>query len=97
MYYRRGSQDGDNGSILRAFMEVDRATMGPEHLAAKLPAHARRHHDAPTTPTNKSTRKARPGIGGHTCRSQQPRHNDLSALAARPKNPEAVDGVSHER
>ncbi|MFF2127770.1 hypothetical protein ACFVW1_20645 [Streptomyces olivochromogenes] len=44
MYYRRGSQDGDNGAMLRAFVEVDRATLGPERLAAKLPAHARLHH-----------------------------------------------------
>ncbi|MGI3198862.1 replication-relaxation family protein [Streptomyces sp. GLT-R25] len=35
LYYRHGS---DDGSMLRAFVEVDRATMGPERLAAKLTA-----------------------------------------------------------
>ncbi|MER6565129.1 replication-relaxation family protein [Streptomyces sp. NPDC001093] len=32
--YRRGPADGESGSMLRAFVEVDRATMGPERLAA---------------------------------------------------------------
>jgi hypothetical protein len=35
LYYRRGPADGDRGAMLRAFVEVDRATMGPERLAAK--------------------------------------------------------------
>ncbi|MCL7429794.1 replication-relaxation family protein [Streptomyces sp. YS415] len=47
LYYRRG---GDGGSMLRAFVEVDRATMGPERLAAKLPAYARLHAHIPTPP-----------------------------------------------
>ncbi|WP_331740661.1 hypothetical protein OG613_46865 (plasmid) [Streptomyces sp. NBC_00015] len=34
--------------MVRAFLEVDRATMGPERLAAKLRAYARLHHYAPT-------------------------------------------------
>ncbi|WP_405925865.1 replication-relaxation family protein [Streptomyces sp. NBC_00035] len=43
MYYRRGPADGDDGAMLRAFVEVDRATMGPERLAAKIGAYARLH------------------------------------------------------
>ncbi|MET9913554.1 hypothetical protein ABZZ74_43565 [Streptomyces sp. NPDC006476] len=34
--------------MLRAFVEVDRATMGPERLAAKLTAYARLHDYIPT-------------------------------------------------
>ncbi|MER5924959.1 replication-relaxation family protein [Streptomyces mirabilis] len=49
-YYRRGPADGDNGSMLRAFVEVDRATMGPERLAAKLPAYERLHRYVPAVP-----------------------------------------------
>ncbi|MER6291094.1 replication-relaxation family protein [Streptomyces sviceus] len=44
LYYRR-SEGG--GRLLRAFVEVDRATMGPERLAAKLTAYARLHRYAP--------------------------------------------------
>jgi hypothetical protein len=44
--YYRSSDDG--GSMLRAFVEVDRATMGPERLAAKLGAYARLHAYVPT-------------------------------------------------
>ncbi|WP_460120336.1 replication-relaxation family protein [Streptomyces phaeofaciens] len=47
VYYQRGSRNGDGGSMLRAFLEVDRATMGPERLAAKLRAYARLHQYAP--------------------------------------------------
>jgi hypothetical protein len=43
LYYRSGSQSGDSWSMLRAFVEVDRATMGPERLAAKVTAYARLH------------------------------------------------------
>lgn len=43
MYYRRGPADGDDGVMLRAFVEVDRATMGPERLAAKIGAYTRLH------------------------------------------------------
>ncbi|MER6676108.1 replication-relaxation family protein [Streptomyces sp. NPDC000983] len=49
MYYRQGREGGD-GPMLRAFVEVDRATMGPERLAAKLTAYARLHGYVPTTP-----------------------------------------------
>jgi hypothetical protein len=34
--------------MLRAFVEVDRATMGPERLAVKLGAYARLHTYVPT-------------------------------------------------
>jgi mannose-6-phosphate isomerase-like protein (cupin superfamily) len=50
LYYRRGPVDGDNGSMLRAFVEVDRATMGPERLAAKLSAYERLHRYVPAVP-----------------------------------------------
>ncbi|MGW4562229.1 replication-relaxation family protein [Streptomyces sp. NPDC004561] len=46
LLYYRSSDDG--GSMLRAFVEVDRATMGPERLAAKLGAYARLHAYVPT-------------------------------------------------
>jgi hypothetical protein len=36
--------------MLRAFVEVDRATMGPERLAAKLGAYARLHQYVPAPP-----------------------------------------------
>ncbi|MFI5474568.1 replication-relaxation family protein [Streptomyces cacaoi] len=48
IYYQRGRQGGGGGSMLRAFLEVDRATMGPERLAAKLRAYARLHQYVPT-------------------------------------------------
>ncbi|MFF4911310.1 replication-relaxation family protein [Streptomyces sp. NPDC001260] len=47
LYYRRGGDGGEGGSMLRAFVEVDRATMGPERLAAKLTAYARLHDYVP--------------------------------------------------
>ncbi|MFC8515670.1 replication-relaxation family protein [Streptomyces sp. NPDC057257] len=47
LYYVRG---GENGSLLRAFVEVDRATMGPERLAAKITAYARLYSYVPTSP-----------------------------------------------
>ncbi|WP_371570325.1 hypothetical protein [Streptomyces canus] len=40
---------------LRAFVEVDRATMGPERLATKLTAYARLHSYAPTIPGRRPT------------------------------------------
>ena len=57
LYYRRGPADGDNGAMLRAFVEVDRATMGPERLAAKLPAYERLHRYVPTIPGRRPTLK----------------------------------------
>jgi hypothetical protein len=54
LYYRRGSDDGD-GSTLRAFVEVDRATVGPERLAAKLTAYTRLHGYVPTVPGRRPT------------------------------------------
>jgi hypothetical protein len=55
LYYRRGPVDGDNGSMLRAFVEVDRATMGPERLAAKLTSYARLHSYVPAPPGRRPT------------------------------------------
>ncbi|MGV9451055.1 replication-relaxation family protein [Streptomyces sp. NPDC003635] len=48
MYYQRGRTEGEDWSMLRAFIEVDRATMGPERLAAKLNAYSRLHDYVPT-------------------------------------------------
>jgi hypothetical protein len=53
MYYRRGP--GEDGSMLRAFVEVDRATMGPERLAAKLTSYARLHSYVPAVPGRRPT------------------------------------------
>ncbi|MFF3876049.1 replication-relaxation family protein [Streptomyces sp. NPDC001978] len=55
LYYRRGPADGDNGSMLRAFVEVDRATMGPERLAAKLTAYERLYRYVPVVPGRRPT------------------------------------------
>ncbi|MFF3489620.1 hypothetical protein ACFYXC_41355 [Streptomyces sp. NPDC002701] len=42
VYYRtRETGRAEGGVMLQAFVEVDRATMGPERLAAKVGAHAR--------------------------------------------------------
>jgi hypothetical protein len=57
MYYRRG-REGSAGPMLRAFVEVDRATMGPERLASKLTSYARLHRYVPTPPGQR-----RPSIG----------------------------------
>ncbi|WP_258308628.1 replication-relaxation family protein [Streptomyces sp. NWU339] len=46
LFYRRGREGGE-GAMLRAFVEVDRATMGPKRLAAKLTAYARLHRYMP--------------------------------------------------
>lgn len=50
LYYRSGSQNDDSWSMLRAFVEVDRATMGPERLAAKIGGYARLHDYTPAPP-----------------------------------------------
>ncbi|MDH6436052.1 hypothetical protein M2158_004592 [Streptomyces sp. SAI-144] len=55
LYYQRGPVDGDGGPMLRAFVEVDRATMGPERLAAKLTSYARLHSYVPTVPGRRAT------------------------------------------
>jgi hypothetical protein len=57
LYYRRGPADGDNGAMLRAFVEVDRATMGPERLAAKLSAYERLYRYVPAVPGRRPTLK----------------------------------------
>ncbi|KUN16220.1 hypothetical protein AQJ23_45305, partial [Streptomyces antibioticus] len=52
LYYRRRLDDGDSegeGVMLRAFVEVDRATMGPERLAAKIHAYERLFTYVPVT------------------------------------------------
>ncbi|WST00220.1 replication-relaxation family protein [Streptomyces phaeochromogenes] len=68
MYYRRGPADGDDGAMLRAFVEVDRATTGPERLAAKIGAYARlyRYISTPVpavAPPSRRTRWRRNGGG----------------------------------
>ncbi|WP_257003763.1 replication-relaxation family protein [Streptomyces sp. SA15] len=55
LYYRRGPVDGDNGSMLRAFVEVDRATMGPERLAAKLTSYERLYRYVSVAPGRRPT------------------------------------------
>jgi hypothetical protein len=50
LYYRCDRERGTGGSMLRAFVEVDRATMGPERLGAKLTAYARLHRYVPALP-----------------------------------------------
>ncbi|MFF4402470.1 replication-relaxation family protein [Streptomyces sp. NPDC001480] len=57
LLYYRTCEDG--GSMLRAFVEVDRATMGPERLAAKLTAYARLHDYVPAPPPG----RPRPAAG----------------------------------
>lgn len=54
-YYRRGPVDGDNGSMLRAFVKVDRATKGSERLAAKLTSCARLYRYVPVVPERRPT------------------------------------------
>ncbi|MEU6496900.1 replication-relaxation family protein [Streptomyces sp. NPDC046984] len=49
LYYRRQANDRDRWSMLRAFVEVDRATMGPERLAAKISAYERLYRHVPVT------------------------------------------------
>ncbi|WP_234343169.1 replication-relaxation family protein [Streptomyces fulvoviolaceus] len=55
LYYRCGPVDGEGGAMLRAFVEVDRATMGPERLAAKLSAYERLYHYVPAVPGRRPT------------------------------------------
>ncbi|MEV5646542.1 replication-relaxation family protein [Streptomyces flaveolus] len=55
---RDGRDGGNGGSMLRAFVEVDRATMGPERLAAKIGAYARLHQYVPTPPPGARHRTA---------------------------------------
>ncbi|WP_435229191.1 replication-relaxation family protein [Streptomyces sp. Tue6028] len=47
LYYQGGSGNGGRGSMLRAFVEVDRATMGPERLSAKIGAYERLYRYTP--------------------------------------------------
>ncbi|MFJ3414939.1 replication-relaxation family protein [Streptomyces sp. NPDC086082] len=55
LYYRHGAADGAGGAMLRAFVEVDRATMGPERLAAKLTVYQRLYHYVPVIPGHRQT------------------------------------------
>ncbi|MEV5012026.1 replication-relaxation family protein [Streptomyces sp. NPDC055692] len=57
LYYRRG-RGGGEGAMLRAFVEVDRATMGPERLAAKLTAYARLYDYVPAPVPGRRHRQA---------------------------------------
>ncbi|WP_373566824.1 replication-relaxation family protein [Streptomyces griseicoloratus] len=56
----------DEGVMLRAVVEVDRATMGPERLAAKIHAYARLHQYVPAPP---------PGVR-HRPAGQEPARED---------------------
>ncbi|MGW1798758.1 replication-relaxation family protein [Streptomyces sp. NPDC001984] len=71
MYYRSGPADG-KGAMLRAFVEVDRATMGPERLAAKLTAYARLHGYVPASPGQR-----RPALGQEPVQEAWRRHYPL--------------------
>jgi hypothetical protein len=73
LYYRSGSQGGDSWSMLRAFVEVDRATMGPERLAAKVTAYARLHDYVPAAPPG----RRRPDLGQEPPQEQWRRHYPL--------------------
>ncbi|MDV7220414.1 replication-relaxation family protein [Streptomyces prunicolor] len=55
LYYRHGPVDGAGGAMLRAFVEVDRAAMGPERLAAKLTAYERLYRYVPVVPGRRPT------------------------------------------
>lgn len=72
MYFRRGPADGDDGAMLRAFVEVDRATMGPERLAAKIGAYARLHRYTPTP-----VARRRPAIAQDPVQEEWRRHYPL--------------------
>ncbi|MGQ4389847.1 replication-relaxation family protein [Streptomyces sp. SAS_270] len=71
MYYRSG-REGRAGSMLRAFVEVDRATMGPERLAAKLTAYARLYGYVPVSPGQR-----RPAFGQEPVHEAWRRHYPL--------------------
>ncbi|MGW2826492.1 replication-relaxation family protein [Streptomyces sp. NPDC001443] len=63
LFYRRtrnGVDEGESGAMLRAFVEVDRATMGPERLAAKIGAYARLHRYAPVPAARRRTASLEP-------------------------------------
>ncbi|WP_308406579.1 replication-relaxation family protein [Streptomyces sp. AC555_RSS877] len=71
LYYRSGS--GDGWSMLRAFVEVDRATMGPERLAAKVTAYARLHDYVPAAPPG----RRRQALGQEQPQEEWRRHYPL--------------------
>jgi hypothetical protein len=55
LYYRQAPTADGSAPMLPAFIEVDRATMGPERLAAKLTAYERLHSYVPTVPGRRPT------------------------------------------
>ncbi|MFF4788279.1 replication-relaxation family protein [Streptomyces sp. NPDC001276] len=80
LFYRRGREGGE-GAMLRAFVEVDRATMGPERLAAKL------HSYSPPPPLRARTRTgqtAPAGRPGTTAGGVEAALPALPAAAVRP-------------
>ncbi|MGW0817062.1 replication-relaxation family protein [Streptomyces viridiviolaceus] len=58
LYYRHGAEGDQDGTMLQAFVEVDRATTGPERLAAKIHAYARLHQYVPAPPPGARHRPA---------------------------------------
>ncbi|EFL37211.1 conserved hypothetical protein [Streptomyces griseoflavus Tu4000] len=78
---RTGATDGADGGnnesdvrggvMLRAFVEVDRATMGPERLAAKLSSYARLHSYVPA-PVVRQRRQPFPEPVQETWRQRYP-------------------------
>ncbi|MFF5161329.1 replication-relaxation family protein [Streptomyces sp. NPDC000348] len=78
LYYQRRHADGASGAegtkggvMLRAFVEVDRATMGPERLAAKLGNYARLHSYAPA-PVARQRQQPFPEPAQETWRQRYP-------------------------
>ncbi|MFD5575241.1 replication-relaxation family protein, partial [Streptomyces cadmiisoli] len=74
LFYRRGREHGEGGVMLRAFVEVERATMGPERLAAKVAAYARLLTYTPVPvarPGQPSSRSLRWRTGGAATRSSR--------------------------
>ncbi|WP_243762160.1 replication-relaxation family protein [Streptomyces sp. Tu 3180] len=59
------------GVMLRAFVEVDRATMGPERLAAKLTSYARLHNYTPA-PAARQRQQPFPEPAQETWRQRYP-------------------------
>ncbi|MFF8639054.1 replication-relaxation family protein [Streptomyces pilosus] len=66
-----GAERTRGGVMLRAFVEVDRATMGPERLAAKLGHYARLHSYTPT-PVTRPRQQPFPEPAQETWRQRYP-------------------------
>jgi hypothetical protein len=69
LYYRRG----ERGPMMRAFVEVDRPTMGPERLAARIGAYARLYDYIPAPPPG----RRRPAFGEPPAEEGWRRRNPL--------------------